>query len=193
MVVIDATMLMPLLRPDTIPVDSKGVRVAKAKERLDYLVKQLEKDRTQLIIPTPALSEALVRAGAEASEKIIEHLQRFTVFRIEAFDTKAAIEVAAMTRELLNSRDRKRGTSNATWTKIKFDRQIVAIAKANNATAIYSGDEDVQKIGARAKIKVHGWDDLPLPPEDAQLTFVLTGAAEGSVKRPGADIGNEAQ
>jgi hypothetical protein len=98
------------------------------------------------------------------------------------FDTRAAIEVAAMTRELLNSRERRRGTSSATWTKIKFDRQIVAIAKVCNATVIYSDDEDIRKIAARAKIKVQGLADLPLPPEDAQLGLELTGSAEDSAQ-----------
>jgi len=192
MVVIDATMLMPLMRPD-IPVPSRkdGLPVEKAKERIDYLVKQLEKDRQKIIVPTPVLSEILVRAGAEMSERIIEHLQKFAVFRIEAFDTRAAIEVAAMTRELLDSRSRKRGTSNATWTKIKFDRQIVAIAKVTNSTTIYSDDDDVKKIAARAKIAVIRLEDLPLPPEDAQLGFVLTGAAEGSTRRTGDDGGQD--
>src|SRR4051812_15732611 len=138
MVVIDATMLMPLLRPN-IPVSAGpgGVPIEKAKERIDYLVKTLEKEKTKIIVPTPVLSEILVRAGAEASDKIVDHLQRFAVFRIEPFDTRAAIEAAAMTRELLDGRQRKRGTSNATWTKIKFDRQIVAIAKVCGATVIY--------------------------------------------------------
>jgi predicted nucleic acid-binding protein len=174
-----------------VPAGPGGVPIEKAKERIDHLVKQLEKEKTKIVVPTPALSEILVRAGTEMSDKIIEHLQRFSVFRIEPFDTRAAIEVAAMTRELLDGRQRKRGTSSATWTKIKFDRQIVAIAKVCNATVIYSDDEDVAKIAARARIKVIGLADLPLPPEDAQLGFVLTGSAEGSVQRTGDDIGQE--
>ena len=101
---------MPLLRPDiAVPAGKIGLPIEKAKERIDYLVQQLEKDRTKIIVPTPVLSEILVRAGAEVSEKIIEHLQRFTVFRVELFDTRAAIEAAAMTRDYLTSRERKRG------------------------------------------------------------------------------------
>jgi predicted nucleic acid-binding protein len=194
MVVIDATILMPLLRPE-IPVtsDSKGNPIDRVKDRIAYLVKRLEKDKTQIIIPTPVLSEVLVQAGTEASEKIIEYLQKFAVFRIESFDTRAAIEVAVMTRELLNSRERKRGTSNATWTKVKFDRQIVAIAKVHNATTIYSDDEDIRKIAARSKIKVEGLADLPLPPEDAQLGLALTGTAEGQVQPTREEIAETPQ
>jgi hypothetical protein len=95
-----------------------------------------------------------------------------------------------MTRELLDSRQRKRGTSNATWTKIKFDRQIVAIAKVHNATTIYSDDDDMRAIATRAKMKVIGLAELPLPPEHAQLSFVLTGEAEGNVQ-PGGEPADE--
>jgi hypothetical protein len=66
------------------------------------------------------------------------------------------------------------------------------VYRRHRATVIYSDDEDVGKIAARARIEVIGLADLPLPPEDAQLGFVLTGsAAEGSVQRTGDDIGQE--
>jgi hypothetical protein len=56
---------------------------------------------------------------------------------------------------------------------VKYDRQIVAIAKVNSATTIYSDDADIAAIAARAKIKVVGLVDLPLPAEKAQLDFQL--------------------
>src|SRR6266508_6306805 len=99
MVVIDATNLLLMLRPGTpVPAGAGGVSIDKPKERIEHLVQQLDKTKTKIIIPTPALSEALVRAGAAASQQIVEHLQKYSVFRIEPFDTRAAIEVAAMTR-----------------------------------------------------------------------------------------------
>ena len=113
------------------------------------------------------LSEALVRAGAEASQKIVEELTRWSVFQIAPFDTRAAIEVAAMTR-VAKSTGQKKGSSTATWAKVKFDRQIVAIAKVAGATMIYSDDEDIQTIGGEARIPVKGLADLPLPPENPE-------------------------
>ena len=94
-----------------------------------------------------------------------------------------------MTRETLNSRERKRGTKNPTLAKAKFDRQIVAIAKVHRATAIYSDDGDVKSLGERAKIKVIGIADLELPPQDAQLSFVLTSEARGGARPNGESIG----
>ena len=78
-----------------------------------------------------------MKAGAAASQQIVDHLQKYSVFSIEPFDTRAAIEVAAMTRDALTAGN-KRGNSSATWAKVKYDRQIVAIAKVHGATGFYS-------------------------------------------------------
>jgi hypothetical protein len=78
MVVIDATVLLLMLRPGTpVQNDSTGKAIDRPKERIDYLVKHLDKNKSKIIIPTPALSEAPVRAGASASQEIITHLNRF--------------------------------------------------------------------------------------------------------------------
>jgi hypothetical protein len=147
MVVIDATTLLLMLRPDTpIPDGPNGIPIDRPKDRIDYLVQQLDKAKTKIIIPTPALSEALVRAGVPASQQIIDQLQRYSVFSIEPFDTRAAVEVATMSREAI-AKGKKKGDSGGTWDKVKYDRQIVAIAKVHGATTIYSDDGDIKTLG----------------------------------------------
>src|SRR6266446_4100466 len=107
MVVIDATILLLMLRPGTpVPNGPDGLPIDRPKDRIEYLVQQLDKAKTKIVIPTPALGEALVRAGAAASQQIVEHLQRYSVFSIEPFDTRASIEVAAMSREALAKREK---------------------------------------------------------------------------------------
>jgi predicted nucleic acid-binding protein len=191
MVVIDATNLLLFIRPETpVPPAPDGRPIEKPKERIEYLIQRLDKAKTKVIVPTPALSEALVRAGAAASQQIIERLQKYAVFSIEPFDTRAAIEVAAMTRKALDS-GKKRGESSATWAKVKYDRQIVAIARVCGATAIYSDDGDIKVLAKDAKISVIALCDLPLPPEKAQLDLELTGAAEGAAAPKGAEVDDE--
>lgn len=74
MVVFDATVLLLLLRPNSgRPVDASGAPIAHVQERIVHLLQHLEKAKTQIVIPTPALSEVLVRAGA-AGPQIIETL-----------------------------------------------------------------------------------------------------------------------
>jgi hypothetical protein len=171
MVVIDATTLLLMLRPGTpVPSGPNGLPIDQPKERIEHL-QRLNDAKIKIIIPTPALGEALVRAGAAASQQIVDHLQRYSVFSIEAFDTRASVEVAAMSREAL-VKGNKRGGSDATWAKVKYDRQIVAIAKVHGATTIYSDDGDIATLGKRAKIEVVSLAELPLPPQKAQLDLL---------------------
>jgi hypothetical protein len=191
MVVIDATMLLPLLRPGVLnPAGPGGVPIDRPKERIDFLVKELEAAGIKIIIPAPALSEVLVRAGSVASQEITERLGKLAVFRIEPFDTRAAVEVAAMTRNAISAGNKK-GSSDATWAKLKFDRQIVAIARVCGATTIYSDDRHLRSMAIRAKIKVIGLADLPLPAESAQLDMHLSGSASGSATVTGEVLAKE--
>lgn len=50
------------------------------------------------------------------------------------------------------------------WSKVKFDRQIVAIARVEGAERIYSNDDDIKRLGASDGIEVMMLDDLELPP-----------------------------
>lgn len=172
MVVFDATMLLLFLRPNSgQPRDSAGAPIPQVQERIAYLLQRLERARTRIIIPTPALSEVLVRAGT-AAPQIVETLNHSAAFKIVAFDSLAAIEAAMMTRAAIDAGS-KRGGSDATWAKIKFDRQIVAIAKVAQATAIYSDDNDVRTIATAEDITVIGLAKLPLPPENPQIEMQL--------------------
>jgi predicted nucleic acid-binding protein len=178
MVVIDSTNLLLMLRPGTpVALDSSGAPIDRPKDGIEYLVKRLSRDKSKIIIPTPALSEALVKAGAAASQQIVEELQRYAAFSIEPFDTRAALEVAAMSRAALADGGKK-GRSAAPWQKVKYDRQIVAIAKVHGATEVYSDDSNIEVLCEAAKIKMVRLGELPLPPEDAQFRMDLESASE---------------
>ena len=68
MVVIDSTNLLLMLRPDTPVPHGPDGPVDRPKERIEYLVQRLSRDKSKIIIPTPVLSEALVKAGMPRSE-----------------------------------------------------------------------------------------------------------------------------
>jgi hypothetical protein len=125
-------------------------------------------------VPTPALSETLVRAGNAAAQTIVDILTRKAVFRVESFDTRAAIEVAAMLRAELQASRRRDIKAGESWAKVKFDRQIVAIAAVNAATHIYSDDRDIKTLAARVNIPVTTVAELPLPPETNQNLELFT-------------------
>ena len=184
MVVFDATMLLLLLRPSvSAPLDpTTGKPVEQADARLAHHVAALEKSKTRIIIPTPGLSELLVRAGP-AGAALVAQIQRSSVFRIAPFDTRAAIELAAMTNSALSAGEKRSGVL-APWTKIKFDRQIVAIAKVENANAVYSDDNSLITFAQASGIKTIRLADLLLPPQQAQPELPLH-AAERTQKSNG--------
>ena len=173
MVVFDSTILLPILWPQVpVPTDPQSHEpVDRFRERIDHLVNELELSRTKIIIPTPVLSEILVRAGT-AGPEYLDRINSESVFRPAAFDVRAAVEVAAMTKQAIDNGD-KRGGVDAVWSKIKFDRQIIAIAKVEGASTLYSDDPGVKTFGTQAGLTVIASWELPLPPENPQTSLDL--------------------
>ena len=140
MAVFDATALLLFLEPEArAPIDPRtNTPVTDAKQRFDFLIARLEARRETIVIPTPALSEVLVHAG-DAGPQYLEILNGTRCFRVVPFDQRAAVELAAMTRDAIGAGDLRAGTE-ATRAKLKFDRQIIAITRTEGQTTIYSDD-----------------------------------------------------
>jgi len=173
MVVLDATILLPVIWSAVpAPIDpATGKPVDMLRERVNGLIADLQRRGTKVVIPTPALSEILVRAGG-AAHGYVQMLSNASAVKIEAFDERAAVEVAMMTNQAISEGD-KRGRGASIWAKVKYDRQIVAIAKVIGATAIYSDDPDIRTFGEKAGIKVLGAADLPIPDDARQASLDL--------------------
>ena len=173
MPVFDATALLCLLEPESATGHdpNTGEPITDAKARIDHLIATLEKKGEAILIPTPALSEVLVHADSAGSE-YLQILNATRCFQIVDFDQRAAVELASMTREALGSGDLRAGT-NATRAKLKFDRQIIAIARVCRQTTIYSDDSDIAKLAAVLDLKVIPISALPPPPENTQLALSL--------------------
>lgn len=92
--------------------------------------------------------------------------------------TSALRVEAAATTALAKLSGDKKGGSSSQWAKIKFDRQIVAIARVNNADTIYSTDRDVARFGQQSRIAVLNVGDLPEPPpKQIDIDYVEAGVA----------------
>jgi hypothetical protein len=77
-----------------------------------------------------------------------------------------------MTNAIASASD-KRAMIDAPWAKIKFDRQIVAIAKVSAATAIYTDDEKLITFATLHDIPCTRIADLPIPDSARQLGLTL--------------------
>src|SRR5687768_14882805 len=71
--------------------------VTKARERIEYLIAELSKSKTTIIIPAPALVEFLVVVD-EAGPKYLQQITRTARFDPRPFDERAAVEAAQMFR-----------------------------------------------------------------------------------------------
>lgn len=174
MVVFDSSILLLVLDPKAkAPLDpTTGEAIYKAAERIEFLITKLTQDREKIVIPTPVLSEVLVYAGA-AMQPYLDILTTQAAFRVAAFDQKAALEVAIAIRDSIERGSHRVDSANpdVTKTKIKFDRQIVGIAKAEGAHTVYSDDRDVHNYAKHAGLKAFRTIDLDLPPEHPQQSL----------------------
>lgn len=164
-VAFDASILVYVIDEQAkSPTDpATGNPVDRCRERVTHLLESLQQQSAKIVIPTPALAEVLVRA-AKGGPEFLRILSSSRHFRIAPFDERAAVEFAARQAERIESGVK---APAATRAKAKFDDQIVAIAAVENATMIYSDDEDIAKlaVGHFGVVKIAA---IPLPPESAQ-------------------------
>jgi predicted nucleic acid-binding protein len=160
MVLFDAGILIKLLDARTPDVQ---------REKLDFLIARLQKTKTKILIPTPALSEFYVKADPD----VVANFKGKSAFIIAPFDEKAALECSISIANAIRTRDKKAMQPDASWHKIKFDHQIVAIARCNGATTIYSEDAGLRKFAEFLGLKTLSTDDLPENPASMQKNLDL--------------------
>ena len=163
MAVFDSTTLLYLLDPSAKPPIDRDTNqpVARAKERVDLLLANFKGREEAVLIPTPVLCEVLVGAG-DAGPQYLEILSDTSRFRIAPFDERAAVELAEMTRSALSAGDLRAG-AKTTRAKLKFDRQILAIARVEGEKIVYSDDQDIARLGKPLGFTVIPIRELPSP------------------------------
>ena len=165
MVVFDANFLIFFL-------DSKIKGGVGSNLRIDHLVATIQKTGDRIIVPTPALSELLVRADA-AGPQYLAIIARTKYFRVVEFGQRAAVEAAALTREAIANGSKRGATPDSDWAKVKFDRQIVAIARVEGAKSIYTNDLQLATHARVADLEAISLDELPEPSVPPQLELRL--------------------
>jgi predicted nucleic acid-binding protein len=187
MVAADSTFLTLLIKPDAkAPLDpATRAPIDRLRDRIENLIADLVAQDETIIIPTPVLSEVLVLAG-DAGPAYLDEIHGSRLFKVMPFDERAAIELAAVETEARGSGSKRAG-SEGTWAKVRFDRQIVAIAKVNNVCRIYSDDDGLGKFAKRCGIDVVRSWELPLPPaKQLPITYGEDGTKDDQQGQGGA-------
>jgi hypothetical protein len=170
--VFDATLMLLLTddlalappAPHIAESDDQHVAPNQARERLTFLLETLDDQHTYIVVPTPVLTELLTSARIDVSVTL-GVLNGIARIRIEGFGQRAAIECA----EIL----RRTGRGSGPKAKLKFDHQIVAIAKVVGAAVVYSDDGDVKALCLREGIESRGVWELPPRPVEPQSSLPL--------------------
>jgi hypothetical protein len=162
MVGFDASIALVIWFPDV------RCSVDRAKERVHYLLEQLEAKNERILIPAPALSELLVNAG-DAGAELVNQLSRSSRFEIGPFDDLAAIEVALSIASAKQSGNKRGKDVMAHWAKVKFDHQIVAICKVRQVRTLYSDDPALCNFASSREIHTVSLADLPIKPTEPTL------------------------
>lgn len=159
-VAFDASVIILAVSPTAaVPDPPKGVAASSASGRIKHLIARLDQEGVAIVIPTPALAEVLEGAGGAAADTL-RALKSQARIRFAAFGERAAIEYADFRNTSL---PRTRAGPRA---KVKFDHQIMAIARVEAVQILYSDDKGMRTLGARAGIEVKGVWDLPMPPDE---------------------------
>jgi predicted nucleic acid-binding protein len=186
MAIFDATTLLLLIEPSARPPrdPSTGKPVERSKDRLDFLVERLNDSGTKVVIPTPVLSEILVGAG-DARGEYLSLITSSSAFMTASFDVKASVELSFLL-DAGGMRPKKKLSATETYAKLKFDRQVIAIAKANGIKEIYTDDTGMSDAAAANGLTVHHTWELPLPPQRDQQDWVAN-VSKGKGKNKDAE------
>jgi predicted nucleic acid-binding protein len=170
---VDSSALSLLINPAAEPpIDpSTGEPVAHARARVLGLIAGMSASDT-VVVPTPVLAEVLVRAE-EGAPGVLEQLHGQARIRVRPFDERAAVEVPLMTREALAAGDKRSG-SDQPWQKVKYDRQIIAVARVAGTTRIYADDSGLVSFARLLGTEVVSTWDLPIP-EGTDNLFTMAG------------------
>ncbi|MEO5923582.1 MAG: hypothetical protein ABIR70_07125 [Bryobacteraceae bacterium] len=162
-----------------IPKDYRtGDPIDRARERVWALIARVESEGECVLLPAPALGEALTSV-AEHAERYIEEIERNSCFRIHPFGKREAIEIAMRTKAAIKAGDKKEGLSDSPWQKVKYDRQIVATAKTEGVTAIYSTDKHIHAHAKLWQVPVIHLADVMLTSAGVQTSLLEEESAAG--------------
>lgn len=168
-VVVDTNVLIQIFG---LPVDKAlndpvtGNLVSRPRDRAAALVAAVDAKGGTIVIPTPVLAEYLVGIPEEHQQARLAAIGAYKVFEVAPFGERAAIECSRM----LSLAEFRQLDEAATKAKVRFDRQIVAIALAVGADELWTHDKGVRAKAIEKGIRaVRSLAEIEPKPEQAPL------------------------
>lgn len=140
------------------------------RARLESMLDDVSKSGGRVLIPMPCLAEFLVRTN-DATSEWLQALERKRSILLAPFDRRSAVECALIDRAIITKGGDKKAGRTDSWQKVKFDRQILAVARANNATRLITNDEGLRSSAIAVGLTVLRLQELQLPESAKQVSL----------------------
>ncbi len=164
---VDTNILIQILAPNKTGLTrpDSSLELDRVDERAQAFVSEVERRNALILIPTPVLSEFLMGVEVSKYQEYLDTLNGSACFEIVDFDTAAAIECA----QLPDRQELAQISPGQIASKLKYDRQIVAIALAAMANEVWSHDDSLRKIASVQGLTVRSLADIEPPAVQEQM------------------------
>ncbi|AON05419.1 TPA: type II toxin-antitoxin system VapC family toxin [Pseudomonas aeruginosa] len=167
-IVIDTNVLVQIMQDDgatDLMNPETGEVVDDAFRRAVALVEQIETMKGTVILPAPVVSEYLLGIERSSYQTHLDIINSAKSIEVVPFDQLAAVECAL----LVTNQELKNMDPDAKMAKLKYDRQILAIAVASGAKEIWTHDKQLFKRARAVGITPKSLSDIL--PRPVQLHF----------------------
>lgn len=158
--VVDANVLMQILKEggrNDLRCPRTGEVIDNPESRAEALLDLMTAKADRILIPSPALSEILVRVDPTLHREYLSIINSIACFDLVSFDALSAINCA----QLVNSAELKQLKDvEDDKKKISFDRQIIAITQAYNGDELWTHDVKMLKKAEAVGIVVKSLADV---------------------------------
>lgn len=135
--------------------------------RAQALVDHVDSQGGSVLIPAPVLAEFLVGIDKSSQQTYINLIKSQSCFEVVAFDEIAAIECA----QFPDLKALKQMMASDTTAKVKFDRQILAIAKASGVKEVWTHDKGVYNRCENFGLIAKSLADISPAPQQFPMNF----------------------
>ena len=168
-IVLDTNVLVQVLRNakrEVVLTDpATGNPLDRVEARAAALIDQVDMNGDTALIPTPTLAEFLVGVNHSFYHTYLDAIDSVSCFEVVSFDEISAMECA----RLVDDAELKVLDPIATKAKVRFDRQILAIAIANNAEELWTHDVGLYAKARQCGLRVKSLADIQPIPEQLQV------------------------
>lgn len=158
-------------------LDQNNDKIEYVRERLLHFIKE---NRAEIVLPSPVYSELLLISNVTPS-LLDQHLGNNGAFITCPYDVRAARILAKVEKPAIMS-NKKRAGRTETMARLKFDRQILSIAKQNNVEVIITSDKGFIADAKRYEIETRCVSGMDLPPNIIQPKLNLVHSENYSAK-----------